>query len=238
MLAGLINLMMALLRLLWFLLSTRVGNLLAAAGLLISGFLWGVTSHQVHFQDAPAIAWFQDYSSDEGYDYLQINHGQQFYVIKDADFSPYPGGVFADTRPRLLSLVYESDAQQSVELNLQNGERLTGSGYRVVAFSLVTEEGQPYTFTTADYRTSPRGFYDDHWPVATWLLLIGFAFLAWALLGPLVLDLLLLHRGRVPGEEPISTEKAYRLLGRQLSNPWLWRGPKKPREFDPRDLAK
>ncbi|GER84072.1 hypothetical protein KTAU_27090 [Thermogemmatispora aurantia] len=238
MIAGLVNLMLALLRLLWFLISTRVGNLLAAAGLLIGGLLWGMTSHQVHFQNAPTIAWFQDYSSDEGYDYVQINHSQQFYVIKDADFSPYPGGVFTDTQPRLLSLVYESDAQQPVELNLQNGERLTGSGYRVVAFSLVTRDGQPYTFTTADYRAYPRGFYDDHWPLATWLLLIGFAFLAWGLLGPLVLDLLLLRRGRIPGEEQVSTERAYRLLGRQLSDPWPSRIRKRAREFDPRDLAK
>lgn len=238
MIAGLVNLMLALLRLLWFLLSTRVGNLLAAAGLLVGGLLWGLTSHQVHFQSAPPITWFQDYSSDDGYDYVQINHGRQFYVIKDADFSPYPGGVFLDTRPRLLSLIYESDAQQPVELNLESGERLTGSGYRVVAFSLVTDTGQPYTFTTPDYRAYPQGFYDDHWPLATGLLLVGFAFLAWALLGPLVLDLLLLRQGRRPGEEQISTERAYRLLGRQLSDPWPSLRRKSVREFDPRDLAK
>ncbi|MBX5448755.1 MAG: hypothetical protein IRZ24_01695 [Thermogemmatispora sp.] len=233
---GLVNLTLALLRLLWFLLSTRVGNLLAAAGLLVGGLLWGLTSHQVHYQAVPPISWFRVYSSDDGYDYVQINHGQQFYVIKDADFSPYPGGVFLDTRPRLLSLIYESDAQQPVELNLKEGERLTGSGYRVVAFSLVTGSGQPYTFTTADYRASPRGFYDDHWPLATWLLLAGVGFLGWALLGPLVLDLWLLRRGQRPGYEPVPTERAYRLLGRQLSDPWP--GLKRVREIDPHDLTK
>ncbi|WP_376794507.1 hypothetical protein [Thermogemmatispora sp.] len=235
--AGLANLMRALLRLLWFLLSTRVGNLVAACGLLVGGLIWGLTSHQVHYEAAPPITSFVVYSSqEEGYDYVRINGGILFFIIRESDFSPYPGRVFEQMQPSLRSLVYESDSPQAVELDLDNGQHVSGSGYPVVAFTVVTETGQVSAFTTAGYRAHPHGFYDDHWRLATWLLLAGLAFLIWVVLGPLVLDLWRLRRSLEPGYESFSTRRAYRLLGRPLRNSW-W-GPKRPREIDPRDLTR
>jgi hypothetical protein len=169
--------------------------------------------------------------------YFQPTGNSFFYVINPANFSPYPDpSVFQNNR-HVEALLY-SDNTQNVSITLDDGTKLSGTGYTVVQFTLADDSGQHQSFAVDEYSQHPNGYYDNCWQVGGILGAVGVLFLAFTFLAPLVATRL--GWGGMVG---VSEGEAHRLLNKQYGNPWRTgrytiSRPGRGGSIDPKDLPR
>lgn len=140
--------------------------------LVIGGFIYGFTSHQVSYA-AIDKASLTPYFIKGGTDYFQEKGGSTYYILNENDFSPaFKRGDFFDSEG--FTFIIRTDAE-NVDVTLSDNTQLTGSGYQIEEITFFYNNGQDQqVFRTSEYAQHPQGFYEDHWTIGKTLIYIGF----------------------------------------------------------------
>ncbi len=152
-----------------------IGRLVAGALLILSGLIYGFTSHDVKFQQLvdKNTQISVEYIALEDNTYLVHPKGEStYYSIDPAKFTPRPNdGTFQKEGAIMTSLVYESDSQ-SANYRDKDGAAITGTQYAVEQFTMSDAQSNQ-VYKTGDYDHDSTKLYDNRWPVGGLLILLG-----------------------------------------------------------------
>ncbi|HEY1348619.1 MAG TPA: hypothetical protein VGF67_03220 [Ktedonobacteraceae bacterium] len=154
---------------------------LADLALIIGGLFYGLGSHTVAYQ-SPQGKDFVPYFVSSGITYLQVHGSSTYYVINENDFSPSLNLQDAFANNQSFSFVARSNSDD-LDVTFTDGIHLQGKSYQVVNLTFFAHNGTTTQFATSEFKQNPRGYYENHWPEAILVLLIGsgiFFGLVWA----------------------------------------------------------
>lgn len=167
--------------LLIFLLSKKNGRIVLGGILLIGGSLLSMASHgprsYQHMDQGTLSHLFPHVNTpDDGEIYLMdLDHPLIFFVIQEADFSPYVNVSIFQWNSRITSLVFDTSNILSISASDVPGDSgaAVGTGYVVKQFTLPDMAEQNVTFTTSDYQANPNGPLQTTWLIGIGLAVIG-----------------------------------------------------------------
>jgi hypothetical protein len=151
---------------------------LLGGALLIVGVLLGVTSHQVAYKavNRETIAHFlsDDSSSSDKRGFLQFVNDSKLYLINESDFTPkVDGNSFGDGD--VISFIYRTDSPTNIDVKASNtSTHLEGDAYTIEQITAPGSNGEgSKVYTSSEYSQNPRGFYQNNWPIAAVVIMLG-----------------------------------------------------------------
>lgn len=162
------------------------GWLIVGIALVIGGLIWGLTSHQVSYQNSQQNGSYHiAMGSSTGNVYISLDGTSDYYVALSGDFSPAITQSDIDNS-QSLSFVARTDTT-SVDATF-NGTDIS-EAHEIEKLVFYDKNGNVQeTFTTSEYLANPNGFSDNEWLKAIWLVLGG--------LVVAILSIIFMARGR------------------------------------------
>lgn len=211
----------AILRLLVYFVMDRVGRIIFGSLLLIAGIVWGMTSHTVTYHQTAMTGKYAAFTTmTDSHYYLNEEGSKDFYIVSGADFNAYLDldPTYFDKMSNIV-LIYKSDTQ-NVNLNLNDGSTVSGTGHQVVKFTYTDDKNQQQVYYTSEYALNPNGYTDDHWLLGKVGIGLGIALIAFSLLAPLVIRLLFGEDDQEVDENKLSPQAKMRALRKMNRSPW------------------
>lgn len=160
-------------RLIILLLRNRWGLVSVGVLCVIGGLVWGISSQNIGYQT---------YSKDSNYHvsqgetsgnvYIHTDSSSDYFVAFKSDFSPN----IADSDLNnfaAVSFVARTD-MSSLDPALNTGSGTVNQAHKIEKLTFYDQQGNVlHTYTTSEYTSSPGGFYQNNWPGALVVLLIG-----------------------------------------------------------------
>lgn len=172
-------------RLAIILLRNRWGLMIIGAALIIGGLIWGATSKQVTYENSQTNATYHIGTGEStGNVYINADGSSDYFVAISGDFNPAIAQSDIDNSTS-LSFVARTDTT-SVDLQLDDGTTVN-EAHRIEKLVFYDKNGNVMsTYTTAEYKANPNGFYEDEWIKSIWLILAGLIIGGAALIYPMV----------------------------------------------------
>ncbi len=166
---------------------------LLGGALIIFGVLLGVTSHQTTYKavNQETIAHFlsDDSPSSDKRGFLQFEKDSRLYLINESDFTPkVDGNSFGDGD--VISFVYRTDSPTNIDVKASNtSTHLVGDAYTIEQLTVPGSNGQgSKVYTSSEYSQNPKGFYQNNWPIAAVVIVLGLIIAALAFFLPMLRD--------------------------------------------------
>jgi hypothetical protein len=164
---------------------------LLGGALIIFGVLLGATSHQVTYnavnQETVAHFLSGDSSSSDKRGFLQFEKDPKLYLINESDFTPkVDGNSFGDGD--VISFVYRTDSPTNIDVKASNtSTHLAGDAYTIEKITAPGSNGQgSKVYTSSEYSQNPKGFYQNNWPLAAIVIVLGLIIAALAFFLPML----------------------------------------------------
>jgi hypothetical protein len=172
-------------RLLILLLGRRWALIACGVALAIAGLIWGAAgSHQVSYENSQQNGSYHiGNGSQSGNIYINADGSSDYFVALSGSFSP-PIAQSDIDNSKGISFVARTDTT-SISLDV-NGTTIN-EAHPIEKLIFYDKNGKVLaTHITAEYTTNPNGFYDNEWPKAIWLIIIGLILGVVALLYPML----------------------------------------------------
>jgi hypothetical protein len=170
------------------------GRIVLGASLLIGGIIYGVTSHNIVYSQAPQGR-YRVHEMDNGAYYIQPDGTHTYYIInRMSDFIPFFDPNTFDQNKYFTALTYQSDSPQNISFDTHDDNDIpigheSGTGYPLVHIALGdTPHHTRASYSTAEYNQHPSGFYENRWLgsapyIGVGLLVLLFTFVLQAITG-------------------------------------------------------
>ena len=153
------------------LVTRRWGWTLIAGLVVISGSLWGVSSHMTSYQSSQNVSYYIT-ATNNGDVYIWTSDNSTFYIARRNDFSP----PIDRTQLHLDSNFAFVARTDTVSVNEQLVDNVHTTQAHVIEKLVVYNANNNVvaTYKTADYQNNPNGYYDNHWwPIGSGIILFG-----------------------------------------------------------------
>lgn len=165
------------------------GWLIIGIALVIGGLIWGLTSHQVSYQNSSQNGTFSwGIGESTGNVYIHPDGSADYFVAFSGSFNQ---AITEDDMNNSVGLSYVARTDTSSldpAYDPPDGPTVNDA-HKIEKLVLYDKNGNVQeTFTTAEYRDNPNGFNDNEWLKAIWLVLGG--------LVVTILSIIFMARGR------------------------------------------
>ena len=170
-------------RLVILLLTRRWGLILVAAGLVIGGLVWGLSSHQVNYISSDDHTTYRLASGEQsGNLYVHPDGSDNYYVAFASDFAVAKSDIDNSTS---ISFIARADTSSlDPALNAPDGTTINYA-HKIEQLVFYNNSGSVInTYTTSEYKSSPNGFSINNWLYSVWLIIGGAVLLVVVLLYP------------------------------------------------------
>ncbi|GHO57421.1 hypothetical protein [Ktedonobacter robiniae] len=161
-------------RLLMLFINTYSGRIIGSSLVLIAGIIYGLQSHAVSYDHAPAGTYHIVLDAEEGRYYLHCEdcHNTIYYIAQTGDFKQF---VQFDSSAHLEDMIYRSDALENVNVDGQ-----TGKGYELTYIAQVNASGQKTVYETQEHQGHPDDYFDNRWTLGLPIMALGGALLVFS----------------------------------------------------------
>jgi hypothetical protein len=159
-------------RLLILLLGRRWALIACGVALVIAGLIWGAAgSKQVSYENnLQNVSYHVGTGSQSGNIYINAKGSSDYFVALSGSFNPTIPQSDIDNSAT-ISFVARTDTT-SISLD-ENGTTIN-EAHPIEKLVFYDKNGNVLaTHITTEYTTNPNGFYDNEWPNAIWLIIIG-----------------------------------------------------------------
>ncbi len=173
-------------RLVILLLTRRWGLLIVGLALIIGGVVWGMTSHQVTYQNSKqGVTYHIAIGETSGNVYINADGSSDYFVAFKNDFNPQISQSDIDNSDTLEFVARTDTSSLDPALNA-NGTTINDA-HKIEKLVFFDKNGNVQkTFTTTEYQANPNGFNDNEWLKAIWLVIAGVIIAGAALIVPMV----------------------------------------------------
>lgn len=236
---GTVRLSSALLRLIVFLVTTRLGLIIVGAVLVVVGVVYGVNSHEVKYQTVETGVIVHYLSGDVTQNanaYVLLADGPTLYIVPQTSFKPIIDGTNTFSDGDTISLVYRTDNPTSISETANNtGAKLEGSAYTVEKITLFSSTGRQ-VFVSDDYTQHPHAYYINNWPLGGLALGIGAILAALAFFMPQLLK----KRSQQAASGTVAVAMPSAAAGAQFANPYAqpYQSPAQYQQYQQPDISR
>jgi hypothetical protein len=154
------------------LLTRRWGLLIIAAALIVGGLIWGSTSKQISYENSQTNTNYHIGTGDQTNNiYINADGSSTYFVALSSDFNP-PISQDDIQNSAGISFVARTDTV-SIDLQADDGTTVDEANPIEKLVFYDSQGNTMATYTTSEYRTNPKGFYDNEWLKAIWLIIVG-----------------------------------------------------------------
>lgn len=173
-------------RLAILLLTRRWGLIIVGAILVIGGLVWGITSHQVAYQNSQQGANYHlATGTQSGNLYINADGSSDYFAAFKGDFNPPIAQSDIDNSASINFVARTDTSTLDPALNTDTGT--VNDAHKIEKIVFFDKSGNVMaTYTTAEYNANPNGFYDNEWLKSIWLVLVGLLMGGAALLYPML----------------------------------------------------
>ncbi len=159
-------------RLAILLLSRRWGLIVVGALLVIGGLIWGLTSHDISYQSYSRANYDINTGKTSGNVYINTKGSNEFFAAFKDDFSPAIATSDLD-KTDTVSFIARTDTSTLDPALNANGTTINDA-HKIEQLVLYDQSGNKInTYTSTEYNANPNGFNDNHWLLASLLLIVG-----------------------------------------------------------------
>lgn len=172
-------------RLAILLLTRRWGLIIVGLLLIVGGAIWGLTSHQVSYQNSQQGASYHlATGTQSGNLYINIAGSSDYFAAFKSDFNPPIAQSDIDNSASINFVARTDTSSLDPALNTDTGT--VNDAHKIEKIVFFDKSGNTMaTYTTDEYKANPNGFYDNAWLKAIWLVLVGVLMAGAALLYPM-----------------------------------------------------
>jgi hypothetical protein len=153
------------------------GRVILGGILVVLGVGIGLTSKQVNYIPSSSTTKYEvGTGQTSGNLYLHVSGSDEYYVGFSSDFT-----VSQDVLSKFASLNFIARSDTSTldtPLNASDGSTIN-EAHKIEKITFMDAQGTVLaTYTAPEYTANPNGIYNNNWPIAAILIVIGLALLA------------------------------------------------------------